>query len=120
MRITESRLRSVISNVINEMSHDALGHYSGPESYVGMGGVNVYARNPELMSRARACMSMDSRAIIAMCEEICKENPGMVEHCWNLCTAVLCDGNMNGCCECLESICACKRCCEICIRCCKC
>ena len=120
MRITESRLRSVISSVIREMSHDALGHSAGAESYAGMGGVNVYASNPELMSRAQACMSLDSRKLLAMCAEICQNNSSMAQHCFNLCTAVLCDGNMNGCCECLEIICECEKCCAICKRCCGC
>ena len=120
MRITESRLRSVISNVIKEMSHDALGHYAGAEAYAGMSGVNVYASNSDLMSRAQACMSMDASALVAMCAEICKANSSMAQHCVNLCEAVLCYGNMNGCCECLECICECERCCEICKRCCKC
>jgi len=120
MRITESRLRNIIKNTINEMSHDALDHYSGPESYVGMGGGNVYATNNELMNRARSCMNMSATDLMAMCAEICKKNPEMAQHCANLCVAVLCDGNMNGCCECLESICQCEHCCEVCVRCCGC
>lgn len=114
MRITESRLRSVISNVISEMSHDA------PDHYAGMGGVNAYASNPVFMNRARACINMDASALAAMCAEICKANSSMAQHCVNLCEEVLCYGNMNGCCECLECICECERCCEICKRCCKC
>ena len=70
MRITESRLRSVISNVISEMSYDMLGHSAGAEAYAGMGGVNVYASNHEIMPRAQACMSMDASALVAMCAEI--------------------------------------------------
>jgi len=122
MRITESRLRSVISNVIKEMSHDMHGHSAGAESYAGMGGVNLYASNPELMSRAQACMDMKSQPhlLAAMCAEICKANSSMAQHCINLCEAVLCNGNMNGCCECLEMICECEICCKICIRCCGC
>ena len=120
MRITERRLRSVISNVIREMSHDMLGHSAGPEAYAGMGGVSVYASNQEIMPRAQACMSMDASALVAMCAEICKANSSMAQHCVNLCEAVLCYGNMNGCCECLEAICKCEKCCEVCRRCCKC
>ena len=122
MRITESRLRSIISNVIREMSHDALGHYSGADQYAGMGGVNVYKSNSELMDRAQACMTIARRnphLFKAMCEEICSVNPGMDEHCFNLREAAM-YGNMNGCCECLEMICECKKCRAICIRCCGC
>ena len=120
MRITESRLRRVISNVISEMSYDMTGHAAGAEAYAGMGGVNVYASNQEIMPRAQACMSMDVSALVAMCAEICKANSSMAQHCVNLCEAVLCMGNMSRCCECLEMICECATCCEICERCCNC
>lgn len=120
MRVTERQLRSVIKKTIREMSHDVLGHVTSPEQYAGMGGVNVYASNPEIMNRANGCMKLDSRQLLSMCAEICKANPGMAQHCFNLCTAVLCDGNMNGCCECLMSICECEHCCDICKRCCGC
>ena len=119
MRITERRLRSIISNVIREMSHDVLGHSAGPESYVPSN-INKYVSGHEILPRAQACMRMDASALVAMCAEICKANSSMAQHCVNLCEAVLCYGNMNGCCECLEMICECAQCCEICISCCGC
>jgi len=120
VRITESRLRRVINNVISEMSYDMTGHSAGAGAYEGMGGANVYASNQEIMPRAQACMSMDVSALVAMCAEICKANSSMAQHCVNLCEAVLFMGNMSRCYDCLETICECATCCEICERCCNC
>ena len=122
MRISESSLRSVIKKMINEMSDDMLGHSAGAEAYVPSGGINKYVSGHEIMPIARACMEMKSEPhmLVAMCAEICKANSSMAQHCVNLCEAVLCYGNMNGCCECLEMICKCKECRAICIRCCEC
>ena len=122
MRISESSLRSVIKTMINEMSNDVLGHSAGAESYAGVGGNKIYASNPKLMNIASSCMDMKSKPhlLAAMCAEICETNSLMALHCVRLCEAVLCYGNMNGCCECLDEICKCEKCCAICVRCCKC
>ena len=101
VRITESRLRRVISNVISEMSDE-------------------YTSDQETMPRASACMSMGASALVAMCAEICIAYSLMAQHCVNLCEAVLCYKSLVGCSLSLEMICKCEKCCKICKRCCKC
>ena len=124
MKITESTLRSVIKKTIREMSHDAKGYFVRREESPGLGGINIYANNPEIRNMALACIKMaeepggNTRGLFNMCIEICQKNPSMAEHCLHLCKVIMCDGEagLNSCCECIQSICECEDCCAICIK----
>ena len=120
MRITESRLRSVISNVIKEMSHDAKGHYTRPNEYVGMGG----SPSPDLNDRylvaiADVCMgkSLGSYDIDRMCKEIEECDPSLKMWCDELPEQIRTE-NKRGVLDCLYNICKNHECCKICIKCC--
>ena len=106
MKISERKLRRVISNVINEMS-DML-----PPSLVSVG--------DDLIKRmADACCTMNSADIFKMCAQIFVANSGMAKHCAELC-ACACGGDDIGCCRCLGEICKCSHCANICKTCCNC
>ena len=94
MRITEKRLRRVISKVINEMSH-MMPH----------------------MDKAIACCSMPVASLFDMCSQICSSNESMSSHCAELCVCA-CRGDKDGCCRCLDRICSCPKCAQICSDCC--
>ena len=64
-------------------------------------------------------MGMDAQKLFMMCTMICSQNPEMCDLCKKLCKCV-CDGDMEGCCDCLDQICACAKCCDVCNICCGC
>lgn len=111
MRISESRLRSVINNVINEMS-GMLPHSS--------------VSNDIIESMADACCRMSSADIFKMCSQIFvaaqqnkQDQESMAKHCAELCACSV-SGDDIGCCRCLKEICSYPECYEICKTCCKC
>lgn len=102
MRITERKLRRVISNVINEMS-DVLPPVSD-----------------DLIKRmADVCCMMSSARLFEMCAKICAGNADQARHCAELC-ACACRGDEQGCCQCLSEICKCDHCAEVCAQYCGC
>tara|TARA_Y100000589_G_C27071545_1_gene595602 strand:- start:76 stop:411 length:336 start_codon:yes stop_codon:yes gene_type:complete len=111
MRITESRLRSVISKVISEMSHMI------PQ--MDMSGRGAEHDISNFMDKAFACCSMPVASLFDMCAQICSRNESMARHCAELCACV-CRGDEQGCCRCLEEICKCSHCAQICASCCGC
>ena len=111
MRITESRLRNVISNVISEMSSVM------PMSM--MSGQGVGHDMSSFMNKAMACCDMHAASLFDMCAQICNQNPNQASHCAELCACACC-GDHDGCCRCLGKICECSACAQICTSCCGC
>ena len=105
MKISERKLRRVISNMINEMS-----------DMLPPGGEGLIER------MADACCAMNSADIFKMCAQIFAANSNMAKHCAELC-ACACSGDDRGyigCCRCLGEICKCSNCAKICKDCCNC
>ena len=111
MRITESKLRRVISKVINEMNHMM------PQ--MGMSMQDVGHDVSSFMNKAMACCSMPVASLFDMCAQICSRNESMSSHCAELCVCA-CRGDEQGCCRCLCEICKCSHCAQICSSCCGC
>lgn len=102
MRITESRLRNTIRQVISEM------RYMMPQMDTS-----------SFMDKAIACCRMPVASLFDMCAQICSRNESMSSHCSELCVCVCC-GDHEGCCRCLGQICKCMHCEQICATCCGC
>ena len=120
MRITESRLRRVISNVISEMSDmmpPAMMPQPAMPDVAGVGhGMSSF------MNKALSCCRMaheDAAKLFDMCAQICAKNPSKASHCAELCACACCDDH-DGCCRCLSEICKCNTCAKICFDCCEC
>lgn len=107
MRITERKLRRVISNIISEMSP----MLSRTEM--------VSHDMSSFMDKAVACCRMPVSRLFDMCAKICAQNPDQASHCAELCMCV-CRGDKEGCCRCLGEICKCSHCAQICVDCCGC
>tara|TARA_B100001287_G_C22583260_1_gene482004 strand:+ start:409 stop:747 length:339 start_codon:yes stop_codon:yes gene_type:complete len=112
MRITEKQLRRVIKNTMNEMHHEMV-------SMPAMHSMPSPNSGHLMMQKAQACMGMDAQKLFMMCTMICSQNPEMCDICKQLCKCV-CDGDMEGCCDCLDQICKCSECSNICNICCGC
>ena len=116
MRITESKLRNLINDVISEMSemsHEVDMHAHEDDRV-------MLAR--DFMDKAEACCRMaleDVVRLFDMCSQICFRNESMSSHCAELC-ACACRGDVQGCCRCLGEICKCRHCAQICADCCGC
>lgn len=134
MRISEKKLRSAIKKTIKEMSygmpsfatdmyddevHDSTTHsdaeYHG--SVIHDHSSSMISRD-NLMKKASSCMQMDLQKFFMMCTMICSQNSEMASCCLKLCKC-MCDGDIEGCCDCLDEICSCPECCKICEACCK-
>jgi|11BtaG_2_1085332.scaffolds.fasta_scaffold110139_1 hypothetical protein len=107
MRITERRLRRMISNIISEMSpmlsrNEMVGHEMS-----------------SFMDKAVECCRMPIYHLFDMCAQICSQNPDQAIHCAELCICA-CRGDKEGCCRCLSEICKCSHCAQICADCCGC
>ena len=101
MRISESKLRSIIAEVISEMA----------PGMMGMGS--------KIEDMARACCDMSREGLFDMCAKICAQNSAMSSACAELCVCA-CRGDHEGCCRCLGDICKCDYCAQICATCCGC
>ena len=115
MRITEKRLRRVISKVINEMNH-MMPAMELPES------MPMHSMGHDMssfMDKALACCRMPTAKLFDMCARICAQNPSQSSHCAELCACACC-GDEQGCCRCLGEICKCSHCEQICFNCCGC
>ena len=130
MRITESRLRSVIRSVIAEsiddMSSDRMG--SRPESYMGMGGAPSSDLNkPRLIRLANVMKNMYAHNPIKfegvfkrMCDAIVDCDPSLKMYCSELLRQIS-EGftlNERGILDCLYHICKNPNCADIVIKCC--
>ena len=111
MRITESRLRNIISNVISEMS--------SVMPMTAMSGQGVGHDMSSFMNKAMVCCDMDAASLFDMCVQIYNQNPNQSSHCAEL-FACACRGDVQGCCRCLGEICKCSHCEKICSDCCGC
>tara|TARA_B100000212_G_scaffold339607_1_gene318407 strand:- start:7303 stop:7662 length:360 start_codon:yes stop_codon:yes gene_type:complete len=111
MKITESRLRGVISRVISEINH-MMPQMEMPVNSLGHD-------MSSFMDKALACCSMPTNKLFDMCARICAQNPSQASHCAELC-ACACRGDEQGCCRCLGEICKCDHCAQICSDCCGC
>ena len=113
MKITESRLRSMISEVIDEMNHMA------PQEGAHMQGVDHDMRS--FMDKAKACCNMPAAKLFDMCAKICAKNTDLdqARHCAELCACAR-RGDEQGCCRCLSEICKCGHCAEVCAQYCGC
>ena len=109
MKISESQLRNIIKNTMNEM-HEEMFQMQDAHSSESL--------SHPMMQKASACMRMDAQKLFMMCTMICAQNPEMAMHCKRLCKCI-CDGDMEGCCDCLIQICSCAQCSDICSICCK-
>ena len=114
MRITESRLRGIINNVISEMNH-MMPQAPMPMRSMGHDGSGMSS----FMDKALACCSMPTAKLFDMCARICAQNPSQSSHCAELCVCACC-GDEQGCCRCLGEICKCGHCAQICADCCGC
>lgn len=114
MKITETQLKNIITEVMNEMHHEMPGEMPG-EIMMSLSD-NL---DHSIKQKAEACMVMDAQKLFMMCTMICSQNPEMAMHCKRLCKCI-CDGDFEGCCECLSQICGCQECSNICSICCKC
>ena len=107
MKITESRLRSIIRSVIKESTG------SRPEAYAGMGGgVSKDLQDPDLVLKAETCMVLPDHRLEGMCKEIYMCNPELELWCSELPKQIE-SGNKRGLLDCLYHICQDKKCCEI-------
>ena len=111
MRITEKRLRSIISEVIGDMSHVM------PQAGEYMQGVGHDMQR--FMDKALSCCNMSADRLFSMCAKICAGNADQARHCAELC-ACACRGDEQGCCQCLSEICKCDHCAEVCAQYCGC
>ena len=118
MRITESRLRGIINNVISEMNHMMpQAPMSMPMPMRSMS--HDVSGMSSFMDKALACCSMPTAKLFDMCAQICAQNPSQSSHCAELCVCACC-GDEQGCCRCLGEICKCGHCAQICADCCGC
>ena len=103
MRVSESELRNMIINIINDMnSSEEMGEMDS-----------------QIEQMAMSCCDMSRAKLFDMCAQICGQNEDMADACAQLC-ACACRGDVEGCCDCLEAICECEHCKAICAKCCGC
>ena len=112
MKITESKLRSIIKSVLNESEFM-------PEDYLQRDFDHREMDSSHNMSKAKFCCDMSKKELIDMCDKICKVNQKMAAHCIELC-ACCCRGDIMGCCRCLDEICKCTHCEKVCSEFCGC
>ena len=124
MRITESKLRSIIRSVISEsygMTRDGVpiasmwGDYDDLGRPVSRDQVEYMGSDPKRSTSvmANACMKMPIAKLFDMCLNICESNESMVKHCVEL-RACRRRGDEDGCRRCLDKICKCRICKQIC------
>lgn len=94
MRITEKKLRSLVGNVISEMS-----------SYT------LQAGSTDISKLAEACCELSSEQLFMLCSKIYTLNSNTGGFCAELCAFALNgDGDHKGCEECLRKICEYEEC----------
>lgn len=112
MKITESKLRSIIKSVLSESE-------LMPEDYLQKDFDHREVDFSPNMKKAEYCRDMSKQELIDMCDKICKINPKMAIHCIELCSHC-CRGDVMGCCRCLDEICKCIHCEKVCSEFCGC
>ncbi len=113
MKITESKLRRIINEVVSEaLGHEDLEKHSQKD-----------VTDKLAMAMAMKCWGeeISSDAIFSMCKEVMAFNPGNAMNCLDLiaCCCVSDTYNyrdLDSCYECLRKICECKGCKMICMR----
>ncbi len=115
MRITEGKLRSVISNVISEMNFVTHSDVMPEQMHGG--------QFHDFLQQAQACIRMahdGSSKLHDMCIKICAASErSLMAQCMKLCMCA-CKCDIDGCCRCLFEICQDSRCAQICFDCCDC
>ena len=122
MKITESKLRSIIKSVLSEsdfMPEDYLKRDSDSD-HREMDSDHREMDSSANMRRAMFCCDkMSKQELIYMCDAICRENHKMAIYCIKLCVHC-CKGEIRDCCRCLDEICKCIHCEKVCSEYCRC